>query len=63
MKDRKNTPRQRVDDWPLHRRGYTPKTNVPPEKIVPPKGGTGETTLATRPSSSDAPPPQQPKKD
>ena len=62
MKHRKNTPRQRVDDWPLHRRGYTPKTNIPPEKIVPPKGGTGETTLATRPSSSDDTQ-HQPKKD
>ena len=39
----------------LLQRGYTPKASLSPDKIVPPKGGTGETTLATRPPFPDNP--------
>ena len=44
-------------------KGYTPKASLSPDKIVPPKGGTGETTLATRPPSADNPPSPPPMKD
>ena len=62
MKNHEDAPLPRGDSL-LLQRGYTPKASLSPDKIVPPKGGTGETTLSTRPSSSNDPPPQPPKKD
>ena len=62
MKNHEDAPPPRGDSI-LLQRGYTPKASLSPDKIVPPKGGTGETTLATRPPSADNPPSPPPKKD
>ena len=62
MKNHEDAPLPRGDSL-LLQRGYTPKASLSPDKIVPPKGGTGETTLATRPPFPYNPSPPPPKKD